>query len=68
MGKDVPKDADDYDVVVRELAFERRGNPTDRMKSEEEMAREEKERLDKLEVNPLEIDIEPIYICVYILT
>ena len=53
MGKDVPKDADDYDVVVRELAFERRGNPTDRMKSEEEMAREEKERLDKLEVNPL---------------
>ena len=52
MGKDVPKDADGYDVVVRELAFERRGNPTDRMKSEEEMAREEKERLDELEVNP----------------
>ena len=51
MGKDVPKSADDYDVVVRELAFERRGKPTDRMKSEEEMAREEKERLEKLEVD-----------------
>ena len=52
MGKDVPKNADDYDVFVRELAFERRGQPTDRMKSEEEMAKEEKKRLDKLEVNP----------------
>ena len=37
-------------MVMRELAFERRGQPTDRLKSEEEMAREEKERLEKLEV------------------
>ena len=30
--------------------FERRGKPTDRMKSEEELAKEEIERLEKLEV------------------
>lgn len=36
---------------MRELAYERRGKPTDRMKTEEEAAKEEKERLEKLEVN-----------------
>lgn len=41
---------DDYDHSVRELQFERRGKPLNRMKTEEELAREEKERLEKLEV------------------
>lgn len=44
------KSVDDYDRSVRELQFERRGQPLDRMRTEEELAREEKERLEKLEV------------------
>ena len=47
--------ADDYDRAVRELVFEKRGQPSDRMKSEEEIAREERERLEKLEVSRLAI-------------
>ena len=42
---------DDYDRTVRELAFEKRGIPTDRLKTDEEAAKEEKERLEKLEVS-----------------
>lgn len=41
---------DGYDRSVRELQFERRGQALDRMKTEEEIIREEKERLEKLEV------------------
>lgn len=44
------RSADDYDRSVRELQFERRGQALDRMKTEEELAMEEKERLEKLEV------------------
>ncbi|XP_034941033.1 nucleolar protein 14 homolog [Chelonus insularis] len=40
---------DDYDRAVRELKFESRGNPTDRLKSEEEIMKEEKEKLEALE-------------------
>ncbi|KNC95834.1 uncharacterized protein SPPG_08777 [Spizellomyces punctatus DAOM BR117] len=39
----------DYDSFVRELAYERRAKPTDRMKTEEEIATEAKARLEKLE-------------------
>ena len=48
--KDAPRVVDDYDRAVRELLFERRGQPADRMKSEIELAREERERLEKHEV------------------
>lgn len=41
---------DDYDRSVRELQFERRGLALDRLKTEEELAMQEKERLEKLEV------------------
>ncbi|XP_021939078.1 nucleolar protein 14 homolog [Zootermopsis nevadensis] len=40
---------DSYDTVMRQLKFEARGKPLDRLKSEDELAREEKERLEKLE-------------------
>ncbi|KAK3095262.1 hypothetical protein FSP39_012329 [Pinctada imbricata] len=40
---------DDYDVAVRELKFEMKGKASDRLKTEEEIAKEEKERLEKLE-------------------
>ncbi|CAG8528317.1 11595_t:CDS:10, partial [Ambispora leptoticha] len=40
---------DAYDRFVRELALEKRGRPTDRLKTEEEIALEEKEKLEKLE-------------------
>ncbi|XP_065342235.1 nucleolar protein 14 isoform X2 [Cloeon dipterum] len=40
---------DDYDKTVRALVFEAKGVPTDRLKSEEELAKEEKERLENLE-------------------
>lgn len=43
--------ADDYDKTVRQLAYERRGQPTDRLKTEAELAKLEKEKLEKLEVN-----------------
>ncbi len=36
---------------MRELVFERRGRPSERMKSEEEEAMEERERLEKMEVS-----------------
>ena len=42
--------ADDYDRAVRDLQFERRGQALDRLKTEEKLAAEEKERLEKLEV------------------
>ncbi|OWF55050.1 Nucleolar protein 14 [Mizuhopecten yessoensis] len=53
--KDDPEEktkADDYDMAVRELKFESKGEGY-RLKTEEELAREEKERLDKLEEDRL---------------
>ncbi|XP_069679275.1 nucleolar protein 14 [Periplaneta americana] len=45
---------DSYDTVMRQLKFEARGKPSDRLKSEEELAKEEKERLEKLESERLQ--------------
>ncbi|KAJ3155718.1 nucleolar complex protein 14 [Geranomyces michiganensis] len=42
-------DDDDYDRFVRELASERRAKPTDRLKTEEELVRDEAARLEQLE-------------------
>lgn len=39
----------EYDQVVRELAFEKRAKPKDRTKTEDELAKEEKEALEKAE-------------------
>ncbi|KZT60152.1 Nop14-like protein [Calocera cornea HHB12733] len=44
-----PASDDDYDKFVRELAFEKRSKPTNRLKTEEEIAEEEKERLESAE-------------------
>ncbi|XP_046609585.1 nucleolar protein 14 [Neodiprion virginianus] len=44
---------DDYDIALRELKFEARGTPSDRLKSEEEIAKEEKEKLETLEADRL---------------
>lgn len=43
------EEADDYDKAVKELKFEIRGTPSDRLKTEDELAKEEKEKLEKLE-------------------
>lgn len=51
---EVKQKQDDYDRIMRELKFEARGNPTDRLKSEDEVAREEKAKLEKLEQNRLD--------------
>ncbi|XP_056639893.1 nucleolar protein 14 homolog [Diorhabda sublineata] len=48
------KKIDDYDKVMRELKFEKRGTVSDRLKSEDELAKEEKENLAKLEQERLE--------------
>jgi nucleolar protein 14 len=40
-----------YEAIVYQLASDRRARPTDRLKTEIEIAQEEKERLDILEVN-----------------
>lgn len=45
---------DDYDKVMRELRFEARGTVSDRLKTEDEVAREEKEKLEQLEQERLE--------------
>ena len=40
---------EDYDLVVRQLAFDKRAKPTDRTKTEEEVAAEEAAKLEKAE-------------------
>ncbi|OXU29063.1 hypothetical protein TSAR_015178 [Trichomalopsis sarcophagae] len=45
--------ADDYDIAMRELKFEARGMPTDKLKPEEQIAKEEKVKLEKLEEDRL---------------
>lgn len=45
--------ADAYDTAVRQLIFEARGNPSDKLKSEEEIIQEEKKRLEELEADRL---------------
>lgn len=37
-------------MMVRELGFEMKAQPSEKLKSEEELAREERERLQNLEV------------------
>lgn len=44
---------EDYDIIVRELGFEMKAKPSDRLKTEQELAKEEKERLQKLEADRL---------------
>ncbi|KAF9226783.1 Nop14-like protein [Gyrodon lividus] len=43
------EDTMDYDKQVRELAFDKRANPKDRTKTEEELALQQKEALEKAE-------------------
>ncbi|KAM4811978.1 nucleolar protein 14 [Urocitellus parryii] len=50
--KEKPK-PDAYDIMVRELGFEMKAQPSNRMKTEEELAKEEQERLRKLEAERL---------------
>ncbi|XP_018579917.1 nucleolar protein 14 homolog [Anoplophora glabripennis] len=45
---------DDYDKVMRELKFEARGTVSDRLKTEDEIVKEEKEKLEKLEQERVE--------------
>lgn len=44
---------DEYDMMVRQLVFDMKAKPSDKMKSEEEIAKEEQERLQKLEAERL---------------
>ncbi|XP_069798101.1 nucleolar protein 14 [Narcine bancroftii] len=48
-GEEKPK-AEDYDIIVRQLFFDVKAQPSDRLKTKEELAKEEKERLQKLEI------------------
>ncbi|XP_037685226.1 nucleolar protein 14 [Choloepus didactylus] len=50
--KETPQ-PDAYDMTVRELGFEMKAQPSNRMKTEEELAKEEQERLRKLEAERL---------------
>uniref|UniRef100_A0A7N9B040 NOP14 nucleolar protein homolog (yeast) n=1 Tax=Mastacembelus armatus TaxID=205130 RepID=A0A7N9B040_9TELE len=42
-----------YDMMVRELGFEMKAQPSEKMKTEEELVREEREKLQKLEADRL---------------
>jgi len=44
------EEPDSYDKLVSEMVFEMRARPSDRTKTPEEIAEEEKERLEQLEV------------------
>ncbi|XP_050435803.1 nucleolar protein 14 [Adelges cooleyi] len=46
-------DKNSYDVLMRSLKFDARGTASDKLKSEEVIAKEEKERLEKLEADRL---------------
>ncbi|XP_045475377.1 nucleolar protein 14 homolog isoform X2 [Harmonia axyridis] len=52
--KRAPKEADEFDKIMNTLRFEARGNPSDPLKSEEETAKQEKEKLERLETERLE--------------
>nr|XP_023649092.1 nucleolar protein 14 [Paramormyrops kingsleyae]XP_023649093.1 nucleolar protein 14 [Paramormyrops kingsleyae]XP_023649094.1 nucleolar protein 14 [Paramormyrops kingsleyae] len=43
--------AEEYDIMVRELGFEMKAQPSEKMKTPEEVAREERDRLQKLEAD-----------------
>ena len=45
--------SDSYDKLERELAMERRAQPSNRRKTPEEIAQEEREQLEQLEVSHL---------------
>lgn len=45
--------SDSYDKLERELAMERRAQPSNRTKTPEEIAQEEREQLERLEVSHL---------------
>lgn len=45
---------DDYDRLVKEMIFSPRGEPTEKLKTEEDLARIEKEKLEKLEKERLQ--------------
>lgn len=49
--QEVPIKADSYDILVRSLKFDGRAKATDRLKTPEELALEEKEKLEKLEAD-----------------
>ncbi|KAF2983099.1 hypothetical protein EK904_011149 [Melospiza melodia maxima] len=44
---------DEYDIIVRELGFEMKAKPSEKLKTEEELAKEEQARLQKLEADRL---------------
>uniref|UniRef100_A0A3B5KYW4 NOP14 nucleolar protein homolog (yeast) n=1 Tax=Xiphophorus couchianus TaxID=32473 RepID=A0A3B5KYW4_9TELE len=44
---------EEYDMMVRELGFEMKAQPSEKMKTPEELAKEEKEKLQKLEADRL---------------
>ncbi|XP_029024498.1 nucleolar protein 14 [Betta splendens] len=50
--EDKPK-LDEYDMMVRELGFEMKAQPSEKMKTPEELARVEREKLQKLEADRL---------------
>ncbi|GAO51440.1 Nop14-like protein [Saitoella complicata NRRL Y-17804] len=54
-GEKVVKTAEDvaYDAAVREMVYDRRARPSDRTKTEDELAEEEAEKLQKLEASRL---------------
>ncbi|CAB4024945.1 Nucleolar 14, partial [Paramuricea clavata] len=48
-GSEPKQKADDYDIVVREMAFEVKAQASDKLKTEEQLAKMEEEKLKKLE-------------------
>jgi nucleolar protein 14 len=48
------RNEEDYDRYVKELIYDKRAQATDRLKTEEELALEEKSKLEKLELERLE--------------
>lgn len=55
---------EEYDMMVRELGFEMKAQPSEKLKTPEELAREEREKLQKLEVcSPCRRDVGDFLSC-----
>uniref|UniRef100_A0A8D0CV23 NOP14 nucleolar protein homolog (yeast) n=1 Tax=Sander lucioperca TaxID=283035 RepID=A0A8D0CV23_SANLU len=52
-GERVEEEKPKYDMMVRELGFEMKAQPSEKLKTPEELAREEREKLQKLEADRL---------------
>lgn len=66
----VQEKPDDFEKIMKEMVFEMRGHATDRLKTDDELIKEERERLEEMEVSNIHmfIIISSVYsLCIELL-